>query len=377
MFPIYQEPADDAACCGPLAGPPSNPHERPGYRLCSFVDTFIATAAGPVPSVKTRLDSRDKWGTFHMRLGAGRNDYKVSPGLYAVGNPDPQSPVLVSANYKLSFDMLRAQLPGIDSWILVLDTRGINVWCAAGKETFGTQEIIRQVQLTDLAKVVEHRKLIVPQLGAVGVAAHAVKKACGFEVVWGPIQASDIKAFLAAGMQADEAMRRVSFTFGERLILVPVELTLLRKYLLWTLIAAALLSGIGGNVFSLSAVWHRGLAAVGGLAAGVLAGAVFVPLLLPWIPGRAFSLKGALLGLILGIATAAALAVGPYVALWSGLALVLWAVSLGSFLAMNFTGSTPYTSPSGVEKEMRRAIPFQLAAAVLAVGLWIGTGFGG
>lgn len=375
MFPIYQEPADDAPCCGPPAGPPSNPHERPGYRLSPFVDKFIATAAGPVPSVKTRLDSRDKWGTFRMRLGAGRSDYKVSPGLYAVGDPGPQSPVMVSANYKLSFDMLRAQLSETDGWILVLDTRGINVWCAAGKGTFGTQEIIRQVQRCELSKVVAHSKLIVPQLGAVGVSAHEVKKACGFEVVWGPIQARDIKAFLAAGMLADTAMRRVSFTFGERLILVPVELTLLRRYLLWSLIAAAVLSGIGGHIFSLSAAWHRGLAAVGGLAAGVLAGAVLVPALLPWIPGRAFSLKGAIVGLIIGIATAVSFAAGPQVAFWSGLAMVLWAVSLGSFLAMNFTGSTPFTSPSGVEKEMRRAIPFQLAAAVIAVGLWVGTGF--
>ena len=216
MFPIYREPEDDVPCCGPPAGPPSNPHERPGYRLSCYVDTFISTPVGPVPSVATRLDRRDKWGTFRMRLGAGRNNYKVSPGLYAVGKPDRQSPVLVSANYKLSFDMLRSQLSGIDGWILVLDTRGINVWCAAGKGTFGTQEIIRQVQGTELARVVEHRKLVVPQLGAVDVAAHEVKKACGFEVVWGPIQARDIKAFLAAGMRAEAAMRRVSFTLGER-----------------------------------------------------------------------------------------------------------------------------------------------------------------
>jgi hypothetical protein len=273
--------------------------------------------------------------------------------------------------------MLRSQLSGIDGWILVLDTWGINVWCAAGKGTFGTGEIIRRVQLSNLDKIVEHRKLIVPQLGAVGVAAHEVKKACGFEVVWGPIRAGDISAFLSAGMQADAAMRRVSFFFGERLILVPVELTLLRKYLLWALLAAFVASGIGGHIFSFSAAWYRGLAAVGGLAAGVLAGAVFVPLLLPWIPGRAFSLKGAITGLILGIGTAVVFAMGPHVAFWSGAALVLWAVSLGSFLAMNFTGSTPFTSPSGVEKEMRRAIPFQLAAAVIAVGLWIGTGFAG
>ena len=310
-----------------------------------------------------------------MRLGIRRDDYKVSPGLYAVGGPDAASPVFVSANYKLSFDTLREQLDGVAGWLLVLDTRGINVWCAAGKGTFGTQEVIRQVQSTGLAQVVAHRKLIVPQLGAVGVAAHAVKKGCGFEVVWGPIQAKDIKAFLSAGMVADGAMRRVSFTLGERLILVPVEVTLLRKYLLWTLLAAVIVSGIGSNVFSFSAAYHRGLAALGGLAAGVLAGCLLVPALLPWIPGRAFSLKGGIAGGAVGLSVAMAMIIGQIVSFWSGAALVLLIVSLSSFLAMNFTGATPFTSPSGVEKEMRLAIPMQLAVAVIGVGLWIAAGF--
>jgi hypothetical protein len=50
-------------------------------------------------------------------------------------------------------------------------------------------------------------------------------------------------------------------------------------------------------------------------------------------------------------------------------------VALSSYLAMNFTGSTPYTSPSGVEKEMRRAIPLQTAAAVLGLIIWVVSAF--
>jgi len=68
---------------------------------------------------------------------AFRMSYAISPGLYAVGNPTKESDVFVSANYKLSFDVLRRELKGFNAWILVLDTKGINVWCAAGKGTFG------------------------------------------------------------------------------------------------------------------------------------------------------------------------------------------------------------------------------------------------
>ena len=59
------------------------------------------------------------------------------------------------------------------------------------------------------------------------------------------------------------------------------------------------------------------------------------------------------------------------------LALLLITVAISSYLAMNFTGSTPFTSPSGVEKEMRRAIPLQAGAVVIALVAWVGAGFVG
>lgn len=375
LLPLDGQSAPDVPCCGPSAGPPASPHERPGFRLCPHVEGFIDTPAGQVPRIKTSLDGGDRLGTLAVRLGIGRNDYRVAPGLYAAGAPDGASPVLVTANYKLSFDHLRSRLSTTDAWILVLDTRGINVWCAAGKGTFGTDEIIRRVRSTEIARVVNHRRLILPQLGAVGVSAHRVRKGCGFEVVWGPIRARDLGAFLNAGLKADESMRRVTFTFGERLVLVPVELSLLRKYLLWALAAMFVISGIGPHVFSVSAAWHRGLLSGAACLAGILAGCFLVPALLPWIPGRAFSFKGALAGLATGLLASAFTATSPYVSFWPGISLVLIAVSTGSFLAMNFTGSTPFTSPSGVEKEMKRAIPLQLAAGILAVIVWIGSAF--
>lgn len=375
MLPMYQPPSNDVACCGPPAGPPSSPRERPGYRLCSFVDGFVHTPVGDVPQVKTTLEHSDWLGTFWMRLGFGRDDYKVAPGLYAVGRPDDQSPVLVTANYKLSFDHVRRSLADVNVWILVLDTRGINVWCAAGKGTFGTQELVYRVQHTKLDQVVQHRRLILPQLGATGVAGHEVKKGCGFEVLWGPVRASDIKVFLDGGQKTVDAMRRVTFSFIERLVLVPVEITLLRKYLLWTLAAIVLLSGVGPHIFSISAAWHRGLWALLATVTGIFTGCAIVPLLLPWIPGRTFALKGAIAGILLSGMVMIGLRVPAPFTVGSIIALVLLSTSLSSFLAMNFTGSTPFTSPSGVEKEMRRFIPFQLSAIVVAVVLWIGAAF--
>lgn len=140
----------------------------------------LDTPADPVPQVATKLGWRDYLGTLRVRCNILRMVYTVEPGLYAVGLPTPDSPVFVSSNYKLSFDSLRKELAGIDGWILVLDTKGINVWCASGKGTFGTDEIVQRVETSGLAKVVSHRTLIVPQLGAPDVAAHEVKKRSAF-----------------------------------------------------------------------------------------------------------------------------------------------------------------------------------------------------
>jgi hypothetical protein len=377
MLPMYDGPPEAAGepCCGPPAGPPSSVDEKPGYSLCHFVREFISTSVGPVPAVRTQWARQDWQGTFAVRMGIGRNDYKVAPGLYAAGNPGSDAPVLVTANYKLSFDHLRRNLSGIDAWILVLDTRGINVWCAAGKGTFGTGEVIRRVKQTHLDRLVDHGKIILPQLGAPGVSALDVKKGCGFEVVWGPVRAEDLPAFLAGGLKADGPMRRVTFTTAERMVLAPVEISLARKPILWSLLAIFILSGIGGGIFSFSAAWQRSFMAATGCAAGIMAGCILVPLLLPWIPGRAFAVKGALAGVGFGLVAVAVWHASPYLMFSSGLALVLFTTTVASYLAMNFTGTTPFTSPSGVEKEMRKAIPLQILALVVAAGLWIGAAF--
>jgi hypothetical protein len=347
--------------------------ERPGYRLQPFVEGFVDTAAGPVPQVKTTLDRSDRLGTLMVRLGFDRDNYAVAPGLYALGQPGEASPVLVSANYKLSFDTLRKSLAATAAWILVLDSRGINVWCAAGKQIFSTAELVNRVRDTRLEMVVNHRKLILPQLAATGVSAPEVKKACGFEVLWGPVRAEDIKEYLGHDQQADPRMRRVTFSLAERTVLIPVEISQAIKPTVGFIIALFLLSGIGSEIFSLHRAWQRSGMALAAYLGGLLAGAVATPILLPWIPVRSFAAKGAWVGLFSGGVVAAIF--------WSGshllglAALVLLTVSVSSFVAMNFTGATPFTSPTGVEKEMRMAIPLQLAAAVVAIVLWTSAGF--
>lgn len=318
------------------------------------------------------LSRRDHLGSLRVRLGWKRRLYRVVPGLYAVGQPDGDSPVLVTANYKLSFDHLRCQLQGLSVWILVLDTRGINVWCAAGKGTFGSDELIRQVVANQLAERLNHRSLILPQFGAVGVAAHEVLRQCGFRVVYGPLRAHDLPAFLANGQQASPRMRQVTFDLGERLLLTPVEIMLQLKKFYWVLPLLAVLAGLGPGFWTSQHALERTPAAWGAWLLAILAGCLLTPAMLPWLSGRAFAAKGAVMGLI--CSGAVMVVRGADLNALDVAALLLSVPAFASWCGLQFTGATPYTSLSGVAKEMRVAVPLQGVSLLGGFVFWLVAG---
>lgn len=337
---------------------------------CTLVEqkNMQEIAKGPL-SVSTHLSWADKWSHIKVRWGVGRMKSEVEPGIYAVGNPEENSIVLVSANYKLSFDTLRKELTGLDAWILVLDTKGINVWCAAGKGTFGTDELVHRIEVTGLKEIVSHRKLIVPQLGAPGVSAHEVKRRSGFSVIYGPVRASDIPAFLQAGKKATPEMRRVRFSLWDRMKVIPVELTQGSSKLFLIMLVFFLLSGFNSKGYSINAATTAGIRAALLLLLAFIVGTVAGPLLLPWLPGRSFSFKGFAIGLLFFLA--AFFVILPGISMIEVFAWFLLISAIASFLTMNFTGASTYTSLSGVKKEMRVAVPAQLAAAVIGILLWL------
>jgi hypothetical protein len=338
-----------------------------------FVVGSIETPVGKAPKVTSVLTWQDKWGTIKARWGVGRMDYTVEPGLYALGNPDNESQVLVTANYKMSFDRLREALPGRDAWLLVLDTKGINVWCAAGKGTFGTEELVRRIRMSGLDRVVTHRELILPQLSGPGIAAHLVKRFSGFKVKYGPIRASDLPAYLEAGLIATPEMRLKTFTLRERIALIPIELVAAFKAAILLMLVFFLLGGLGGAAGYWANVMNYGLFAAVAILMAIISGVVLTPILLPFLPGRAFALKGCLVGVV--AAFVLLIMRNPDVHFWPGrleaLSWFLLIPALAAYLAMNFTGASTYTSLSGVKKEMRFAMPLEIGAGVTGVGLWL------
>lgn len=356
---------DCRGCCGSSANEEPADSKQKYISEKGWVLGKVETQVGPVPVVATKLGWRDKLAAIAVRTGFKRMSFSLRPGLYAVGQPDRNSYIFVSANYKLSFDYLRKNLDGLNGWILVLDTAGINVWCAAGKGTFGTEELINRVRTTKIFRLSPRGTLILPQLGAPGVAAHEVARRTGFKVVYGPVRAADIKHFLQNGLTASEEMRQVRFNLVDRLVLIPVDLRLVIKYLLLAFLILLALRSLGVNLVKWKILYPY--------LGAILIGSILIPVFLPWIPGRAFSWKGSLLGLLWALFVNLGQGLlSPSSAGWirAG-AHFLLLPSIAAFLALNFTGSSTYTSLSGVVKEMKIAIPVIIVSSLLGLGLLI------
>jgi hypothetical protein len=329
-------------------------------RVPRYIEGYVEIAGRFVPRVASTLSARDRLADLGVRWDIHRHNYLVAPGLYALGNPSPDSPLLVSANYKLSFDKLRSELGGVDAWLVILDTKGVNVWCAAGKGSFGTAELLAKIGRLRLADLVAHRRLILPQLGAPGVSAPEIARVTPFRVVWGPVRAADIPAFLAAGMKKTEAMRRVEFRLVDRMAVAPVELVHAWPYLLGALGLSFLGALPLGAGFAHRLVWL-----LAGTLGSILVGTLGFPALLPLLPTKAFSVKGALLGALWGIACAILGGLGPAL----GAALVLASMAVVSYISLNFTGASTYTCQSGANIEVEKSIVPLIASLALGLGL--------
>jgi ubiquinone/menaquinone biosynthesis C-methylase UbiE len=269
--------------------------ERPGIETCCLpcaVESVVATIAGefaspgtaPAPSPKTSPQLRHQvtLKTILLDLLSLLNRFippypKVATGLYRVGSPDGRSPVLVTGNYELTVRRVVRELDGqVNCWLVVADSRGINVWCAAGGGHFTADDVISAIKTSGVQDAVDHHALILPQLCANGVDGWRIRRETKWGVHWGPAHARDLPAYLAAGRVKTDAMRWVTFPLRDRL-----EMTIISTIFFGVLLA------IPFAIF-----WPQLL----GLTLGAMALQGFVfGLFLPWIPGRDGLMKGVFL----------------------------------------------------------------------------------
>jgi hypothetical protein len=332
-----------------------------------YVAGSVETPAGVVSRVSSDWSRVDILGMIKSRIGAYRMHYTVPPGLYAVGEATKDSDVFVTANYKLTFDIVRRALKGMHAWVLVLDTQSINVWCAAGKGTFGTDELVKQITRARLSDVVGHRRIILPQLGAVGVSAARVQKETGFRVSFGPVQARDIPAYVAAGYKKTKEMSLIKFSLLDRLVLTPMEINPVMKKYPWFAGAMLLLFGLAPTGILFKQAWQGGMPFLALGLAAVFAGAFVTPVLLPFVPFRSFAIKGWITGMLATLLTMQAVGSDTGQSTFLLAAIYLFFPALSSYIALQFTGSTTYTGMSGVNKELKIGIPLYIIITIVSL----------
>jgi acetyl-CoA decarbonylase/synthase complex subunit gamma len=272
---------------------------------------------------------------------------KVQPGLYAVGEPGPDSPVLVTGNFSLTVRRVVREIDGrCDVWLLLADSGGINVWCAAGGNYLTTEKIIAAIKAAGLARVVDHHALILPQLAANGVDGWKIRRETGWGVFWGPALAKDIPAYLAAGRKKTNAMRWVTFPWKDRLEMVTV-----------TLGFYALLILLPVLIFWRHLFWP--------VTAALLGLSYFYALVHPWLPGRDGLQKSIPLALIallgLGVYTAVVYPLPPQ-------PLFNWAIALvglSVFTAAELQGMSPLMRGEQANWGWEAVIAAALAAVYL------------
>lgn len=340
------------------------------HHIAHLIEGYSSVGGKKVAVLSRKITAKDLVGEIKVRCGIGRYKYFYPTGLYLIGEAKADLPVLVTSNFKLTLDKLRSQLKLDGYWLLVLDTKGINVWCAAGKGTFGTEELIYQLTKWQVKSNLHTNSVIVPQLGASRLSPHIVKKLTGISIDYGPIRAEDLDKYLKNKKVADESMRQVHFPWKDRLVLTPLELIINFKYIL---MAYPIL--VGWHYFTTGYTMSLviPLIQLSPLIILNFLGSVLFPLMLPFLPTRGFSTKGIILSLpvsMLILANSSMFHLGNNI-----LSLFSWFLVyliFTGFITLNFTGSTTFTSFSGVEFEVK--LFRKIAIAIASISILSGIG---
>jgi len=283
----------------PLAKDQEAPaQDRPSLETCclpcavdSAVTSIIGEPAAPIldtapsPDMIPHLHHQVTLKTVLLDLLSLINRFvppypQVAMGLYRIGDPGRESPVLATGNYELTVRRLVRELDGrVDCWLLVANSRGINVWCAAGGGHFTADGVVSAIKISGVREMVNRHELILPQLCANGVDGWQIREHTGWAVRWGPVRAEDVPAYLAAGRRKTAEMRWVTFPLRDRL-----EMTVVSTIFFGVLLA-----------IPLSIFWPHLL----GLALGAMILQAFAfGVFLPWIPGHDGLVKGAFLAAV-------------------------------------------------------------------------------
>jgi len=122
---------------------------------------------------------------------------QVEEGIYPIGEPDENSPVLLTTNFSLTYFTVSGEVEAskIPSWICIMDVEGLSVLTAWGAGKFVPESIGPFMKRCGITDKVKHRKLIIP--GCVAqISGELEEELPDWKIEVGPREAGDIPAYL-------------------------------------------------------------------------------------------------------------------------------------------------------------------------------------
>lgn len=301
----------------------------------------IQVSLAPLPIYFTLVDYAKAlicWVFLFMRT------FAIKPGLYHIGEPDDHAPLLVTGNYYLTIFLLARRLRNHSIRLLIIDTKGINVWCSAGKGQFSAQEIVKKASACGLLPGGRRVKVILPKLSLSGVNLSELRKN-GMIPIIGPVYAKDASVFLGGGKLKHRIDEVVHFGLQSRAF---TALPTAVQFFFYFLGAYVILLGTISPVL----IW---------IATGL---AFCYPMLFPWLPGKLFAVKGLSLALFASILTF--FIHGRFEEL---LLLSIFIFATSVFIALSYTGNSAVSNYTRVRKETACFLPVVVVLYVMLIPL--------
>ncbi|MHA1912774.1 MAG: methyltransferase domain-containing protein [Promethearchaeota archaeon] len=297
----------------------------------------------------------------------------VEPGIYRSGTPDEKSPIIVTANYQFTYIKVMRALKGIDAWVLCVDSRGINVWCAARGDDFGNKQLIEAVEATGIDKISTRKTLILPQLAAGGVAAPLIKSespSFPFNILYGPVWAKHLPQFLKERpAKKPDKWKLAKFNGFHRLRAFITHTTFLLRKIFLLPILALLLLFLGLSL--VTPFWVDKLVRTSEILMWII---ITNGLIASLFPLTKFTRKFILKGIFFGILNVLLFSVinwilhQSYILIILNICFLFW---LAFFSTMSFSGYSMITSPGEIQEEYPTFSKINLPLLIIGVILMV------
>ena len=121
----------------------------------------------------------------------------VTEGIYEIGNPDENSPVLVTTNFALTYFIVSGEIEGsrVPTWLLIKDSEGLSVMTAWAAGKFAGDDVGMFVKKSGIMDKVKHTQLVIPGYAA-AIAGDVEEELPGWKITVGPREAAHIPGFL-------------------------------------------------------------------------------------------------------------------------------------------------------------------------------------